>query len=159
MKEIILLRHAKSSWEYDVEDRNRPLSQKGIDRITKTSRRHKNIFENHDYIFSSPANRAFHTASIMIFECGFNFRKFSIDETLYTFNFEKIVNYVYELDDSFSKVILVGHNPAFTLAANQLGNLSLNNISTACWVKISFFESTWSEVHRVKNIEKSQRIH
>ena len=38
MKEIILLRHAKSSWEYDVEDRNRPLSQKGIDRITKTSK-------------------------------------------------------------------------------------------------------------------------
>ena len=69
MKEIILLRHAKSSWEYDVEDRNRPLSQKGIDRITKTSKQHKNIFENHDYIFSSPANRAF-TASIMIFECG-----------------------------------------------------------------------------------------
>ena len=39
MKEIILLRHAKSSWEYDVEDRNRSLSQKGIDRITKTSKK------------------------------------------------------------------------------------------------------------------------
>ena len=86
MKEIVLLRHAKSSWEYDVEDRNRPLLQKGIDRITKTSRQHKNIFENHDYIFSSPANRAFHTASIMIFECGFNFSKFSIDETFILFN-------------------------------------------------------------------------
>lgn len=158
MKEIILLRHAKSSWEYSVEDRNRSLSQKGIDRITKTSRKHKNIFEDTDFIFSSPANRALHTASIMIFECGVNFSKFSVDETLYTFNFEKIVNYVFELDNSFSKVILVGHNPAFTLAANQLGKLSLNNISTACWVKISFFESSWSEVCRVKKIEKSQRI-
>ena len=35
MKELILLRHAKSSWDYNVEDRNRPLSEKGIDRIIK----------------------------------------------------------------------------------------------------------------------------
>ncbi len=33
MKELILLRHAKSSWEYSVEDRNRSLTEKGVHRI------------------------------------------------------------------------------------------------------------------------------
>ena len=158
MKELILLRHAKSSWEYDVEDRNRPLSQKGIDRIMQTSKKYKNIFNDADYIFSSPANRAFHTAAIMIHECGLDFNRFSIDKNLYTFNFEEIINYVYELDDAFSKVILVGHNPAFTFAANSLGKLSLNNIATACWVRISFFESSWTEINKVKNVDKSEKI-
>ena len=60
MKELILLRHAKSSWDSNVEDRNRPLSQKGIDRIIKTSKKNKGIFKDTDYIFSSPANRAIH---------------------------------------------------------------------------------------------------
>ena len=158
MKELILLRHAKSSWEYGGEDRNRPLSQKGIDRVIQESKKHKNLFNNADYIFSSPANRAFHTATIMIHECSLDFNRFSIDENLYTFNFEKIINYVYELDDVFSKVILVGHNPAFTFAANNLGKISLNNIPTACWVRISFFESSWAEINKVKNIDKSERI-
>ena len=70
----------------------------------------------------------------------------------------RIIDYVYELDDTLSKVVLVGHNPAFTLAANTLGKLSLNNISTACWVRIKFIESCWAEVNKVKNFEKSKRI-
>ena len=49
MKELILLRHAKSSWDYNVEDRNRPLSEKGIDRIIKTSKKNKGIFKDTDY--------------------------------------------------------------------------------------------------------------
>ena len=37
MKKLVLLRHAKSSWEYHVEDYDRPLSEKGINDINKVS--------------------------------------------------------------------------------------------------------------------------
>ncbi len=37
MKQLLLLRHAKSSWEYSVEDYDRPLSEKGINDIDKVS--------------------------------------------------------------------------------------------------------------------------
>ena len=158
MKELILLRHAKSSWEYNVEDRNRPLSNRGIERIVETSKNNHDTFKNPHRIFSSPANRALHTATIMMRESDISFNKLKVDERLYSFNFDKIIQYVYDLDDKFSKVILVGHNPAFTIAANHLGKLSLNNIRTACWVRIFFSESLWSEVSKVKKIEKSERI-
>ncbi len=158
MKELILLRHAKSSWSYNTEDRNRPLSEKGIERIIDISKKDHDIFKDPDHIFSSPANRALHTACIMIHKSNISFNRLSIDEDLYNFNFEKITNYVYNLDDNFSKVILVGHNPAFTMAANNLGNLSLNNIPTACWVRIFFIESSWTEINKVKKVEKSERI-
>ena len=42
MKKITFLRHAKSSWEYNVPDRDRPLMEKGINDIKKVS----NIFVN-----------------------------------------------------------------------------------------------------------------
>lgn len=158
MKELILLRHAKSSWDYNVEDRNRPLSNKGIERIIETSKNNHDIFKDPHHVFSSPANRALHTATIMMHESDITFNKLTVDEKLYSFNFEKIIQYVYNLDDKFSKVVLVGHNPAFTMAANHLGNLSLNNIRTACWVRIFFSESLWLEVSKVKKIEKSERI-
>ena len=70
MKKVILLRHAKSSWSYDVADRDRPLIEKGIQRTEKISIASQKIFIDADIFFSSPANRAFHTASIIInFEC------------------------------------------------------------------------------------------
>ena len=35
MKELILIRHAKSSWEFNVDDRDRQLTKKGMGRIKK----------------------------------------------------------------------------------------------------------------------------
>ena len=38
MKVITFLRHSKSSWENDLEDINRPLSQTGIEKIKKVAK-------------------------------------------------------------------------------------------------------------------------
>ena len=43
MKELVILRHAKSNREYLVEDIDRPLSLSGIRRIKKISKK-KEIF-------------------------------------------------------------------------------------------------------------------
>ena len=44
MKTLVLLRHAKSSWDYPVDDIDRPLSFNGIRRIKKMVNNNKNIF-------------------------------------------------------------------------------------------------------------------
>ena len=49
-KKLILLRHAKSSWQYAVEDRNRPLTVKGIERIKAVSKVSAAVFQNFDYV-------------------------------------------------------------------------------------------------------------
>ena len=68
MKKLILLRHAKSSWESMVEDRNRGLTEKGIERIKRIADASSEIFKDFEVIYSSPANRALHTACILIHE-------------------------------------------------------------------------------------------
>ena len=64
MKEVLFLRHAKSSWEYAVADRDRPLQPKGIHAIKAVAKHWKAKFTSYEAIFSSPANRALHTATL-----------------------------------------------------------------------------------------------
>ena len=66
MKELIFLRHAKSSWDNNLDDRNRPLSEKGVNRIVNISRVSKKIFTDSEIIYSSPAIRAISTGLIMM---------------------------------------------------------------------------------------------
>ena len=85
MKELVILRHAKSNSEYLVDDIDRPLSPAGIERIKKISKKMLIFFKNTDVILSSPANRALHTAQLMMRQLNYNYDKLIVDRKLYTF--------------------------------------------------------------------------
>lgn len=146
MKELLILRHAKSNRNYRVEDINRPLSTEGIDRIKKVSHKKNTFFDKADIILTSPANRALHTAMIMIHELNFSFKKLIIDKNLYTFSGYSVIDYVYALNDEWRKVILVGHNPAFTELINHFSYVRINHLRTAGLAKISFKGDQWSDI-------------
>ena len=95
MKELILLRHAKSSWDLNVSDKERPLTEKGINRIKMISAVSSNILSSADLIFSSPANRATHTACIMISTLGLSFDKIVLKKELYTFELSKLLDFIF----------------------------------------------------------------
>lgn len=146
MKELLFLRHAKSSWEWSVDDRNRPLQPKGIKAISAVAQHWKKDFQAFETIVSSPANRALHTATILAHEIGFPFSQVSIKESLYSFNSEDILWQLKQLDDRFTKVILVGHNPAFSYAADYLSVKPTPELKTADWISLTFTQSLWAEV-------------
>ena len=150
MKELVILRHAKSNRTYAVNDINRPLSQLGIERIQKKSHQKSEFFINTEVIISSPAIRALHTAIIVIRELGISMEKLIIDEQLYTFFGYSIIDYVYALDERWSKVVLVGHNPAFTELVNHFSDASINHLRTSGFAKISFNEDQWSNLFKGK---------
>ena len=146
MKELIILRHAKSNREYAVDDIDRPLSVAGIERIKKISQKKGDVFKNADIIVSSPANRALHTAQLMMQELGFPYQKLIIDKKLYTFYVNDVIDYVHFLDNQWTKVILVGHNPAFTELVNHFSEKKITHLRTAGLVKISFSTNDWSTI-------------
>ena len=86
MKTLILLRHAKSSWEYAVADRNRPLKEKGIRRIQAMARVSREVFGSILHSYSSPGNSALHTATIFLHELNLHSGPLKIHEPLYTFD-------------------------------------------------------------------------
>ena len=131
-----------------VNDINRPLSQSGIERIQIKSYQKRDFFIAAEVIISSPAIRALHTAVIVIRELGISMEKLIIDEQLYTFSGFSIIDYVYALDERWSKVVLVGHNPAFTEVINHFSDVSINQLKTSGFAKISFNVDQWSNLFK-----------
>jgi phosphohistidine phosphatase len=64
MKTLILVRHAKSSWKYDVSDRERGLKTRGIEDAHNVVTEFLSTNEMPDTIFCSPAKRAQDTCKI-----------------------------------------------------------------------------------------------
>ena len=148
MKEFILLRHAKSNRKYDVADIDRPLATTGMSRISEVANQYKELFKNVDCFFSSPANRALHTATIMMNKIQLPFYKLNVDSALYTFNSDDIIDYIFALDDELDKVVLVGHNPAFTFTLNHFSNAGIRHMRTAGLAKVRFDVNSWKDVDK-----------
>ena len=146
MKELVILRHAKSNSEYLVEDIDRPLSTAGIERITNISKKRRIFFNNTDIILSSPANRALHTAQLMMRELNYNYDRLIVDRKLYTFYANDLIDYVHGLDNQWSKVVLVGHNPAFTELVNHFSRKKIMHLRTAGLAKITFESNDWESL-------------
>jgi phosphohistidine phosphatase len=150
MKQLLLLRHAKSSWESLAEDRNRSLTQGGVNRIKRIAKASSELFKSYEVVFSSPANRAMHTACVMMCEVQMPFEYFNLREQLYTFKVSELINFIKSLPDHYSKVICVGHNPAFTYAVSTLSTTNLDHLPTAAWAQIQFEQNKWEHIKNGK---------
>ena len=85
MKQLVLVRHAKSSWKHDVNDAERPLNKRGFRDAALVSESFKNTVFYPEIIFSSFANRALCTCEIFIKTLNFDKSRLYIKEELYDF--------------------------------------------------------------------------
>ncbi len=146
MKTLILVRHGKSSWDYSVDDKDRPLQERGINDGHLVSKKFTSQEGAIDAVFSSPANRALHTCMIFLRQLNFPFIKFQVTNELYDFSGESVLNFVKKLDDRFNTVLIFGHNDAFTNVANSLGNSYIDSVSTTGLVQLDFEVKNWASV-------------
>lgn len=146
MKKLILVRHGKSSWDYSVDDKDRPLKERGINDGHLVSKKFRSQDVAVDAVFSSPANRALHTCLIFLRQLNFPFIKFQVTNELYDFSGERIQKFVRNLADDFDTVMIFGHNEAFTSVANSLGNSYIDSVPTTGLVQISFEVKNWASV-------------
>lgn len=146
MKKLILVRHGKSSWDYSVDDKDRPLKERGINDGHLVSKKFRSQDVAVDAVFSSPANRALHTCLIFLRQLNFPFIKFQVTNELYDFSGERIQKFVRDLADDFDTVMIFGHNEAFTSVANSLGNSYIDSVPTTGLVQISFEVKNWASV-------------
>ena len=150
MKTITFLRHSKSSWDYILEDVDRPLNEVGIEKIKKVAESSKHQFINSDIIFSSTANRAIHTCLILTRQLSISNNKIRLSEDLYTFNHFEVFDFIKKIEDKYSQVVLVGHNPAYTEISNYFSENKILNIPTARWFSMKFDSNKWSDILKLK---------
>lgn len=146
MKRIVLIRHAKSSWEQDISDLERPLSRRGFTDANLLSKK----FNTNDFwpdgIYSSPANRAVSTCTIFMENLDLPKNLFTIEKQLYDFGGNQVHRFIKSLNDDLEKIMIFGHNHAFTSLSNSYGDVYIENLPTSGVVMIDFDVDHWQEV-------------
>ncbi|MCL5244856.1 histidine phosphatase family protein [Cellulophaga sp. 20_2_10] len=144
MKKLTLIRHGKSSWNYDVSDRDRPLLERGInDAYLVASAIKEPVI---DAVFSSPANRALHTCNIFLRVLNIPSSDLRIYDELYDFSGEHVINFIKSLDNSLENVFIFGHNHALTHIVNLWGDKEIENVPTAGLVELNFNVLEWKAI-------------
>lgn len=146
MKELILVRHGKSSWEYEVDDKDRPLKERGIRDARRVAEKLREENPKIDAVFSSPANRALHTSQIFLRVLGLPLELFSLSDALYDFSGESVMTFVHKLDNTLNTVLIFGHNYAFTNVANRWGTEAIGNVPTSGLVHLTFDVNSWDDI-------------
>ena len=152
MKVITFLRHSKSSWENNIDDINRPLSEIGIEKIKKIANLSKDHFISSEIILTSSANRALYTSVLLARTLSINLNKIKICDELYTFDHNKVLDFIETINNNYSEVVLVGHNPAFTEISNFFSKNKILNLPTARWFSLKFESDNWSDIINLKPI-------
>jgi phosphohistidine phosphatase len=152
MKNLILIRHAKSSWEAPLKDIDRPLNQKGIFDVNLVSNNAIPFLPPYFVIWSSVAKRAFETAFIFAKNIHYPIENIIFKKELYTFDENQLENVVKSCDNSIKNIILLGHNEAITNFVNKFGNVFIDNVPTSGFVSLQFDTDDW------KNIRKGETI-
>lgn len=146
MKEIVLVRHGKSSWEFDVTDRNRPLKLRGVTDAKLVAAAYIKKKDIPDIIFSSPANRALSTCKIFSSILGFSESSIQVVDALYDFGGNNVINFIKKLPNDYNNVMIFGHNHAFTSISNIFGDLFIDNLPTSGLVKLKFDINEWKDL-------------
>lgn len=111
MKRLILLRHAKSSWDDPVSrDFDRPLNKRG-ERAALTIGRHAREQGLHfDHLIASPAVRVVETLDKFIEGFGETIDA-NWDRRIYLASSATLMDVLRDLPDAASDVLMMGHNP------------------------------------------------
>lgn len=145
-KELILVRHAKSSWEYDVDDADRPLKQRGVRDAHRVSEAVSQKLPDVQAVYSSHANRALHTCIIFMRELNLPLENLIISKQLYDFSGTSVRDFVNALDDTLEQVMVFGHNHAMTYITNTWGSNYVDNVPTSGLVYLTFEVGSWKEI-------------
>ena len=148
MKNLILIRHAKSSWEAPLKDFDRPLMKRGILDAHNVSGTISNFLPKTYIIWSSTAARASETALIFAQNLSYPIESILYKDELYTFDDRQLEKVIKSCDNSFESVILFGHNEAITNFVNKFGDVFIENVPTSGFVSLRFEEDSWDKINK-----------
>ena len=146
-KTLILVRHAKSSWNNaGLTDHDRPLNSRGIRDAPRMAERLSSRGVKPDRIVSSSAVRALTTARVFASELGVGPDALAVEEAVYGADYDGLMELIRNTDDHFDCVMWFGHNPTFTDVANALVREGVGHLPTCSVVTMALGADSWSEV-------------
>ena len=143
-KELILVRHAKSSWgDVDLDDHDRPLNGRGERNAPEMGVRLAGTGVRPQAMFTSTALRAATTAEIIAEAIGFPQGEIVKEPGLYHAGVEDWLTWITGLDNAWNTVMAFGHNPGITELVAGVWGLPVQNVPTCGVVSLRFEVPEW----------------
>jgi phosphohistidine phosphatase len=150
MKNLILIRHAKSSWEAPLKDIDRPLDQRGISDAHLVATNCLKYIPLQSVIWCSSAKRTQETALIFAQNILYPIESIIFKEELYTFDENQLEKVIKSFSNGLENVILFGHNEAITNFVDKFGDIFVGHVPTAGFVWLQFDTDSWDKIKNGK---------
>ncbi|MEO6914679.1 MAG: histidine phosphatase family protein [Chitinophagaceae bacterium] len=146
MKSLLIVRHAKSSWDPAVtSDFDRKLNHRGKSDAPEMAGRlkEKNILP--DIFISSPAKRARKTAELFGEVLAIRKQEILLIDQLYEAAMPVFFQTVSDISDSFQVAGIFAHNPGITDFVNALCSVKIDDMPTCGIFGVKIYTEKWAE--------------
>lgn len=144
MKTVLLVRHAKSSWDdFNIPDFDRPLNGRGKKNAPEMAQRLLDKDVAIDAFLSSPAKRARRTAKFFAKAYGKKKEDIILIENLYDPSEDAFTHAIAGAPAHSNAIAIFSHNPGITDYANKLTEVKIDNIPTCGVFAVSAPVNDW----------------
>ena len=147
MKRLTIVRHARADWDNrQYRDFERPLSRRGQQQAREMAQLLGPLVRTADLLLTSPAVRAYTTASIFAKELNLPLRRVLTDERLYLASAADLLVLLRETGPRIEHLMMFGHNPGISALARQLvGGKSGDELAPAGTCTMEFECAEWPQ--------------
>jgi len=151
MKQLLVIRHAKSSWDFsDLNDFNRALNERGHRDAPLMAKRMQTKAVQLDAIVSSPAKRAVTTAAYFAATNDFKETDIITIKELYHASVKTFYETISKLDNKLQTVALFSHNPGITEFINELTTTTIDNMPTCGIYAVKIKTDNWKDFKKAE---------
>jgi phosphohistidine phosphatase len=148
LKQLTLLRHAKSSWDdRRLADHDRALDPRGLRDAPWIGARLAELGLKPSLLLTSSALRARQTTDLVEVALRNPALEVQVDAEIYLASPGELLSVLSEQSDDVSNLVLIGHNPGLTILTNMLlPDLKLDNLPTAGAVSLRCDTDSWQDI-------------
>ena len=151
MKQLLLIRHAKSNWnDPSLADFDRPLNDRGKKDAPEMAKRLSDKKIKINAFVSSPAKRARQTCKHFAKKFEFKKKDIVLEPRLYEAGDDSFYNVVEDLKNKWDSVAIVSHNPGISSFANSLTGTKIDDMPTCSVFAIKIDTKKWKDFRTAK---------
>ncbi len=156
MKQLTLIRHAKSSWDDpDADDFGRTLSKRGRQDATRIGKWLEDKKVAPDILWCSTATRARATLKRLRKEWTVDDLRIRYRRDLYSMDAIKLINKLATLHPGVRELAIIGHNPCLEDLYNLLAKEPCDKFATAAVARIKIDIEAWEDIHSIAQDAKT----
>ena len=145
--ELLIARHAKSSWRFaDLDDFHRPLSKRGLRDAVRMPKLVAERLPAPERALSSDAVRAVQTCQALVDGFGLPEDAVVLRHDLYLASHDEILEVIAREAGAARRIMVVGHNPGLTDLYNHLVRNPVENLPTLAVAHLSLDAPGWERV-------------